>query len=166
MIEDQGPGVVTLGAEDRALAVAAVKAVLRVQLTDEDALIAAFAESALGLCEQFIGQVAIRRTLRARMLVRAGWQRLGAGPVQAITGVETLGGVALAVEGYAIDVDAAGDGWVRVSDAGDDAQVVAVFEAGLASGWADLPAPLRQGWCCSRPICSTNAMRAARRRWR
>ena len=30
MIEDQGPGVVTLGTEDRALAVAAVKAVLRV----------------------------------------------------------------------------------------------------------------------------------------
>lgn len=145
MIEDQGPGVVTLGTEDRALAVAAVKAVLRVQLTDEDALIAAFAESALGLCEQFIGQLAIRRTLRQRMPVRAGWQRLGAGPVRAIAGVETLGGVPLAVEAYAIDVDAAGDGWVRVSDAGADRQVVAVFEAGLATGWADLPAPLRQG---------------------
>lgn len=145
MIEDQGLGVVTLGAEDRALAVAAVKAMLRVQLTDEDALIAAFAESALGLCEQFIGQIAIRRTLRQPIPVRAGWQRLGAGPVRAIAGVETLGGVALAVAAYAIDVDAAGDGWVRVGDAGGDAQVVAVFEAGLAAGWNDLPAPLRQG---------------------
>ncbi|BCA59602.1 head-tail connector protein [Sphingomonas sp. HMP6] len=145
MIEDQGPGVVTLGTEDRALAVAAVKAMLRVQLSDEDVLIAAFAETALGLCEQFIGQVAIRRTLRERMAVSASWRRLAAGPVRAISGVETLGGVPLAVAAYAIDVDAAGDGWVRVSDAGADRQVAAVFEAGLAAGWADLPAPLRQG---------------------
>ncbi len=145
MIEDNGPGAVTLGTEDRALAVAAVKAVLRVNLSDEDALIAAFAETALGLCEQFIGQIAIRRTLRERIPVRAAWQRLAAGPVRAITGVETLAGVALAVEAYAIDVDPAGDGWVRVSDSGGVTQVVAVFEAGLAAGWTDLPAPLRQG---------------------
>ena len=145
MIEDNGPGAVALGAEDRALAVAAVKAVLRVALSEEDQLIAAFAETALGLCEQFIGQVAIARTLRERVPVSAAWQRLGAGPVRAITGVETLAGVALAVDGYAIDVDAGGDGWVRVGDGGAARQVAAVFEAGLAEGWAGLPAPLRQG---------------------
>ena len=145
MIEENGPGAVTLGTVDRALAVAAVKAVLRVGSTDEDALIAAFAETALGLCEQFIGQVAIVRTLRNRLPTGATWQRLAAGPVRAITGVDTPGGVALAVDAFAIDVDAAGDGWVRVTDAGGERHAIAVFAAGLADGWAALPAPLRQG---------------------
>lgn len=145
MIQDDEPGAVTLGTEDRALAVAAVKAVLRVGLADEDALIAAFAETALGLCEQFIGQVAIVRTLRDRMPVSAAWQRVGAGPVRAIAGVETLAGEPLAAEAYAIDVDASGNGWVQVSDGGGARLVVAVFDAGLAADWSGLPAPLRQG---------------------
>ena len=145
MIEDNGPGAVTLGVGDRALAVAAAKGVLRVSLSDEDALIAAFAETALGLCEQFIGEVTIVRTLRDRLPVSTAWQRLAAGPVRSISGVETLAGVALPVDAYAIDVDAKGDGWVRVIDGADARQVVAVFEAGLAVDWSTLPAPLRQG---------------------
>lgn len=142
MIDDNGPGAVTLGAEDRALAVAAVKAVLRIASSDEDALIAAFAESALGLAEQFTATVLIVRTLRETLRVGAGWQRLGAAPVRAITVVETTDGSALAPTAFAIDIDAAGDGWVRVPD---EKTAVAVFEAGLAADWADLPAPLRQG---------------------
>ena len=145
MIDNNGPGAVALGTGDRALAVAAVKAVLRVSAADEDALIASFAESALGLAEQFTGQVLIARTMRDRMPVSAAWQRIGAGPVRAITGVEMLGGTMLAASAYAVDIDAAGDGWVRTLDAGGERQVVAVFDAGLAADWAGLPAPLRQG---------------------
>ncbi|MEG3176624.1 hypothetical protein U1872_10320 [Sphingomonas sp. RB3P16] len=145
MIDTNGPGVVTLGVDDRALAVAAVKAVLRVAAIDEDALIAAFVESALGLAEQFIGQVLIARSLRETVAVSSAWQRLGAAPVRAISGVETVAGVALAAGGYAIDLDAAGDGWVRVSDAAGATRVAVPFTAGLAVGWAQLPMPLRQG---------------------
>lgn len=90
MIETDGPGVVTLGEEDRALAVAAVKAVLRVASDDEDALIAAFAETALGLAEQFLGMVLIARGLRVPVAVPGAWHALGVAPVSAITGVETV----------------------------------------------------------------------------
>ena len=145
MIDGNGPGAVTLGDGDRAAVVAAVKAMLRVASTDEDALIAAFAETALGLAEHFTGQALIAREMRDRMPASAAWQRIGAAPVRAISGVETLAGVALATTGYAIELDAAGDGWVRVSDAGGATQVVAVFTAGLSADWAGLPAPLRQG---------------------
>ncbi len=145
MIDNDGPGAVALGETDRALAVAAVKAVLRVASGDEDALIASFAESALGLAEQFTQQVLIARTMRDRMPVSAAWQRVGAGPVRAITGVETVAGTALAASAYAVDIDASGDGWVRTIDGGGQRQVVAVFTAGLAADWTGLPAPLRQG---------------------
>ncbi len=144
MIDDNGPGAVTLRADDRALAVAAVKAVLRVASADEDDLIAAFAESALGLAEQFTGQVLIARTLRETIEGGAGWQRLGAAPVRAITAVAALDGTPLAATAFAIDIDAAADGWVRVVDSGAKAARV-TFDAGLASDWPTLPAPLRQG---------------------
>jgi uncharacterized phiE125 gp8 family phage protein len=145
MIETDGPGVVTLGEEDRALAVAAVRAVLRVANDDEDALIAAFVETALGLAEQFLGQMLIVRTLRVPVVGCAAWQRLAVAPVRAITGVETLAGVALRAEAFAVDIDAACEGWVRVVQADAAAQVAVVVSAGLATGWAGLPAPIRQG---------------------
>ncbi|WP_277971526.1 head-tail connector protein [Sphingomonas echinoides] len=144
MIEDNGPGVVTLGAGDRALAVAAVKAVLRVASADEDELIAAFAETALGLAERFLGQVTIRRTMRESFGVTGGWQRIGAAPVRAITQVETAAGVALAATSYAIDIDPQGEGWVRVSDGASGTRVV-VFDAGMANDWSGVPGPIRQG---------------------
>lgn len=145
MIDGNGPGAVTLGEEDRTLGVAAVKAVLRVASSDENALVATFVESALGLAEHFTGQVLIARTMRDRMPVSAAWQRIGAGPVRAIAGVESVSGTTLAASAYAVDIDAAGDGWVRTINGAGATQVVAVFSAGLAANWAGLAAPLRQG---------------------
>ena len=47
---------------------------------------------------------------------------------------------AIAGDGIAVDIDADGVGWVK------GVGVMRVtFTAGLASGWAALPAPLRQG---------------------
>lgn len=145
MIETDGPGVVTLGEDDRALAVAAVKAVLRLASDGEDTLIAAFAETALGLAEQFLGMVLIARALRVPVAVRGAWHALGVAPVLAITGVETAAGVALPSDGFAIDIDAAGEGWVRIVGAPAVTSVVVLARAGLAEGWAGLPAPIRQG---------------------
>ena len=82
-----GPGAVTLPPADRAAALAAVRAQLRVESGADDALIVAFAETALGLAEQYIGRVLIRRVLVAELPAEAGWQRLPADPVRAITAV-------------------------------------------------------------------------------
>jgi uncharacterized phiE125 gp8 family phage protein len=141
-----GPGDVTLGAGDRALAVGAVKQVLRAGLSDEDVLIAALVESALGLAERFTGRVTIARSMTETLKGSGAWQALGAAPVRSIGAVMALAGdvpSALAVGDYAIDVDTQGGGWVRVP--GRVGQVSVTFEAGLAADWAGLPAPLRQG---------------------
>ena len=143
MIETDGPGVVTLGEEDRALAVAAVKAMLRVASEDEDALIAAFAETALGLAEQFLGMVLIARALRVPVAVRGAWQALGVAPVSAITGAETVAGVALPSDGFATDIDAAGEGWVRAVGAAGGTPALVPARAGRAAGRAGSPGPHR-----------------------
>jgi uncharacterized phiE125 gp8 family phage protein len=143
------PGDVTLGAADRALAVAAVKARLRVALDDEDALIAAFAETALGLAEQFTGQALIAREMALELPVYCGWQRLAGTPVRAIETIETLASDGtpslLPLIDYAVDIDACGNGWVRIADAGGAGRVRVTMIAGLADGWNTVPAAIREG---------------------
>ncbi|WP_375272820.1 hypothetical protein [Sphingomonas sp.] len=139
MTNTRGLGAATLGGEDRTGAVAAVKALLRASGGDDDALIAAMAEAALGVAEQFLGQVLIAREVSVTLDARAGWQLLPVGPVGAITSVAAVG-TALPIADYAVDVDARGLGWVRV---GRRARVIA--RAGLGADWASLPAAVRHG---------------------
>lgn len=139
-----GPGEVTLGAVDRAAAVAAVKVQLRIGMADDDMLIAAYAESALGLAEQFTGRATIVREMVAQVTPGAAWQALPAVPVRAVTGASAGDpAAALPAGAYAIDIDAQGRGWVRVPAA--QGAVSVTFSAGLAADWAGLPAALRLG---------------------
>lgn len=144
-----GPGDVSLGEADRVAAVAAVREWLRSGDAREDALIATLAQCALGLAEQFIGQVTIAREMVATLPVVRGWQRIGATPVRAITAVAGLPAegpaFTLASDAYAIDLDADGAGWVLVREAGSAARLQVTLTAGLAEGWTGLPAPIAQG---------------------
>ncbi|OYY90509.1 MAG: hypothetical protein B7Y45_07810 [Sphingomonas sp. 28-66-16] len=147
--DGDGLGSVTLTPDDRTAAVVAIKAALRIASADDDPLIAALAETALGLAEQFLGAALIARDAVLVLPAVAGWQRLAASPVAAIVSVAGLAldgtPTVLPVVAYDIDIDARGDGWVRIGDAGGAARVAVTCRIGLASGWAALPAPIRQG---------------------
>ena len=139
-----GPGQLTLSPADRAAAIAAVKAQARIETGYDDALIAAFAETAIGLAEQFTGRALIVRTMTATLPAGEGWQALPVAPVRAITAVAAgVPPVALAAEAFTVDIDARAPGWVRA--AGIAGPLSVTFEAGLASGWAALPPALAQG---------------------
>lgn len=148
-LEDQGPGSVTLGEGDRAAALAAAKARLGVSLDNDDGLLAAFVESALGLAEQFTGRVLIARAMARVLPVVCGWQRLGPLPVRSIASIEGLASdgsaAVLPPVDYAIDIDAAGEGWVRIGDAGGAGRVRVTLTAGIADDWPSLPAAIREG---------------------
>lgn len=143
------------GAADLAAAREAVKAYARVAQDSEDALIEELAATALLLCEAFCRRTAIAREAVEVLPCSAAWTRLGASPVRAIVAVQGLppstgsgqgdAPFALPVEAYAIDIDAEGGGWVRVIAPGAAGRVRVTYEAGLASGWETLPAPLKQG---------------------
>lgn len=130
-------------------ALAQAKAYLRIETADEDALIAGLVASAMELCESFTGQVLIARGFAETLGASAVWQRLGKTPVQAITLVEGVpaegAAFVLLAEAYAVDIDANGDGWVRVMQPGSAGRVRVSFEAGMAAGWAGIPEALRQG---------------------
>jgi uncharacterized phiE125 gp8 family phage protein len=129
-------------------AVAQAKGYLRVLDTSEDAAIGGLVEAALGVCEGFIGQIPVARTVSETLAVTGGWVRLSATPVRTITSVQALAAdgtaTALPVAAYAIDIDGRGEGWVRVT-AGGAARVRVTAEAGLATAWSGLPQSIRQG---------------------
>lgn len=137
------------------VALAEVKAYLRVVTSDEDALIAGLARAAADMCEAFTGRALIDRAVAERLAASASWTRLGAAPVRAIEGVAALGAdgsvTALAAGAFAIDIDAGGEGWVRVLDAGPStgsgrAVLVRVsYRAGMAADPNGLPEALRHG---------------------
>ncbi len=122
---------------------AEVKAALRLDRDDEDALLAGHIRAASALCEAFVGSWLFERggseTLRRDLV----WQRLTTAPVTAISGVSADGG-ALAAGAFETDIDAGGQGWVRL--VGLPAQSASVsFRAGIAPDWKGLPEGLRAG---------------------
>jgi uncharacterized phiE125 gp8 family phage protein len=120
-----------------------VKGFLRIDDSSEDALLAALVRSAADLAEAFTGQKLIARDFVERIAATSCWTRLSVTPVVAITGVEGAAG-ALPVTGYEIDIDSAGDGWVRVI-APADKHVRVQCRAGLAADWNGIPEALRLG---------------------
>lgn len=115
----------------------------------ETALIEGLAASALTLAEQFTGRAWIARAGTAVIAASHAWQRLPLAGVTAITGVEGLpaegAAFVLPVHAYSVDIDAAGQGWVRVMQPGGAGRVRVTYAAGAAVDWAALPAPIAQG---------------------
>lgn len=129
-------------------ALAEAKAFMRIDGTNEDAVLAGFVESASGLCEAFVGQLLIARGVVETIKATGAWTRLGRAPVIGVTQVsERIGGVPVEVPDAGIDIDAAGDGWVRHGGTyvADASQLVVAYRAGLAPDWAGVPAALRGG---------------------
>lgn len=130
-------------------AAGAAKGFLRVERSDEDGLIGGLVGAAAELCEGFTGQALLARGFNETMPASRAWQRLSRTPVRAIVSVEALPGdgpaQALASGSYAIDIDARGDGWVRLTGPGDARRIRVGYRAGVASDWAGLPAALRHG---------------------
>ena len=128
---------------------AELKAYLRIAHDDEDAVLAGLLRGASALCEQFVGQWLIARDARETVAGGGGWQRLSARPVLAVSQVRAVeadgSSVALPVEAYAIDIDAAGDGWVRSTRPGDGRALAVDYRAGMAAEMNGLPEALRQG---------------------
>ncbi|MGL4542859.1 MAG: head-tail connector protein [Polymorphobacter sp.] len=120
-----------------------VKAFLRIDGSAEDGLLATLIRSASELAEAFTGQKLIARDFAERIAASSTWTRLKATPVVSIDGVDGSAG-ALPGGSYEIDIDASGDGWVRII-AATDTRVTVRYRAGMASDWNAVPEALRLG---------------------
>lgn len=121
---------------------AELKAWLRIGSDGEDAVLERLLGSAIALCEQFIGQWLVVREAEETVKANGDWQRLAGRPVLAISAVEAEGN-ALEPDAYAIDIDAAGDGWVKVRPG--PGTVTVCYQAGIAEETDQLPDAIRHG---------------------
>ena len=126
-----------------------LKAYLRIDGADEDAVLAGLLRAARSLCEAFTRQWLIQRgaveTVPAR---RDPGARLTGSPVGAVTVVEGLyddGTTSvLSPDRFALTLDA--DGVARLASRDPAAtRLRATYTAGGASDWNGVPEPLRQG---------------------
>lgn len=128
---------------------AELKAFLRIATSEEDALLAGFVRAAADTCEAFIGRALTRRGVVESLPATTCWARLGLGPVAAIDGVAALAAdgsaAALATDEYALDIDAAGEGWVRMLRPIAAKRVRVSYTAGMAADANGLPETLRHG---------------------
>jgi uncharacterized phiE125 gp8 family phage protein len=142
-------GIVHAEAPPLPVPLAEVKALLRLSVSDEDALLAGLVRAAAGTCEEFTGRALIERSIAETLAAASAWTPLGASPVKAITGVETLDADGdaspLAAEAYAVDIDAAGDGWVRLAAPVEAKRMRVSYRAGMAAEPNGLPETLRHG---------------------
>jgi len=142
-------GIVMAEAAPLPIPIAELKAYLRIAVSDEDALLAALARGAADMCEAFTGQALIEREVAEVLAAATAWTRLGAAPVRAILGVDALAQdgtpTALGPTDYAIDIDAAGDGWVRLLAGGGAKRIRVAYRAGMAADPNGLPEALRHG---------------------
>jgi uncharacterized phiE125 gp8 family phage protein len=131
------------------VAIEQVKAYLRIQGSDEDALLAGLVRTASELCEALTRTALIEREVEETIAARPGWTRLEAAPVRAILAVSGLAAdgsaTLLAPDDFAIDIDSAGDGWVRVLRSAGAERAAVLYRAGRAADWNGVPEPLRHG---------------------
>ena len=115
------------------------QAFARIETGEEEALVAGLIRTASALCEAFINQVVIARDFELDVPASGAWQRLPIAPVRSIA-VPTLES-----DAYGIDIDAAGDGWVRVPSDGAGTRIHVSGSAGMADDENGVPEPIRQG---------------------
>ena len=125
------------------------QAYVRVETGEEEAVLAGLIRTASGLCEAFLNQVVIARGFEVEVPASGSWERLPVSPVRAITqvaSVDSSGSVTpLPSAAYSIDIDFAGDGWVRLSQALDARRARVSGRAGMADDQNGVPEPIRQG---------------------
>lgn len=124
-------------------AAGATRAYLRIAGDAEQALLEQVAATAIAVGEAFTAALFVRRAVSERVALATGWSALAAQPVVTIDTVTGADGAALAVGGYAVDIDAEARGWVRLTSGAG--RVTVAYTAGLAATWAALDAPLAQG---------------------
>jgi uncharacterized phiE125 gp8 family phage protein len=137
------------GLAQPAVSMSEAQAYVRIETGEEEALLAGLIRTASALCESFLNRVVISRPFRLEVPASAEWQQLALTPVQSIDAVEALdlsgATAALPAAAYAIDIDMAGDGWVRMVQYSGATRVTVSGTAGMADTPNDVPEPIRQG---------------------
>ena len=124
-----------------------LKAWLRIDTAQEDALLFAQIRAAVDMAGRFMGQPLLATDCAEDLPATTGWQRLGVGGVLSITDALAVD-APLPAHAWEMDIDRHGVGWIRLSGVATPVgtgPVRILYRAGLARNWDAVPEALRQG---------------------
>lgn len=125
------------------------QAFTRIEIGEEEAVLAGLIRTASALCEAFLNRVVIARDFSIEVPASGLWERVPLTPVRAISSVVALDAngieTVLASNNYAVDIDSSSDGWVRAADPNGAGRVRVTGTAGMADNENGVPEPIRQG---------------------
>jgi uncharacterized phiE125 gp8 family phage protein len=137
------------GSAEPIVSMSEAQAYVRIETGEEEALLAGLIRTASGLCEAFINQVVLAREFEVDLPASGCWERLPITPVRSITGINSVDSSGatntLMSDGYTIDIDFAGDGWVRLAQSTVASRFRVSGRAGMADDENGVPEPIRQG---------------------
>ena len=132
-----------------AVTLAEAQGYVRIETGEEEAILAGLIRTASAMCEQFTGRVILERAFSETLTASGEWQRLALTPVRSIDLVEAVGedggASPLAAGDFAMDVDSAGDGWVRLVAVNSARRIRVSGSAGMSADCNQVPEPIRQG---------------------
>jgi uncharacterized phiE125 gp8 family phage protein len=130
-------------------ALAELKAWLGISTSRDDTELSRLLGTALELCEGFTGSLPLQANCEELLAPSSDWQDLQTRPVQAITGLDSVGlsgvRVTLAAADYELDLMPDGTGRVRLLRGDLSGRIAVRFTAGLAADWDSLPDAVRHG---------------------
>lgn len=130
-------------------ALADLKSWLGISRPNEDAMLERVLGSALGLCEAFTGQAPLVQTVEERVGPRGGWTELKSRPVASLISAELVADdgsrSTLDAGDFDFRLDAASSARFELKRSLTGQSVAVRVNVGIASDWATLPAPLKQG---------------------
>jgi uncharacterized phiE125 gp8 family phage protein len=132
-----------------AVSLSEAQAYVRIETGEEEAVLAGLLRTATAIGESFMNQVIVERDFVLDLPASTQWQQVAVLPVRSIAKVEAVdsAGVAavLPASAFAVDVDAGGGGWVRLTAHSDARRIRVSGRAGLAVDQNGVPEPIRQG---------------------
>jgi len=132
-----------------AVSISEAQAYVRIETGEEEAVLAGLLRTATAIGESFMNQVIVERGFVSDLPVSTQWQQLAVSPVRSIAAVEAVdaAGVAAALpaSAFAVDVDASGGGWVRLTSDPGTTRIRVSGRAGMAVDQNGVPEPIRQG---------------------
>lgn len=122
---------------------------LGISRPNEDQVLVDLLKSSLAICEAFIGQMPLEQTIEERLAPTAGSHALISQPVKALVGIESTDAYqsrsVLQSEEFDFSLGSNGKACIDFHQAIDADAIVTTVRAGIASTWADIPKPLKQG---------------------
>lgn len=121
-----------------------VQAYARVETGEEEALLAGLLRTASELCETFLNQALVTRSIEVVVRASEGWTMLPVQPVRGIVAIRRTGATQpIDPASYRCDIDFDGRAHVTGLSAGES--FVVTGTAGMADDPNGIPEPIRQG---------------------